>query len=92
MLFMVIENFKQANVKAVGERFAASGRMLPEGLRYQASWMETSGSRCFQIVETDDPTLLSTWISRWNDLVDFEVVSVETSAEFWAKSRPASGN
>jgi hypothetical protein len=55
MLFMVIENFKHSDVKAVGDRFATSGRMLPEGLNYQASWMDTSGSRCFQIWK---PTIL----------------------------------
>jgi hypothetical protein len=28
---------------------------------------------------------LDHWIARWSDLVDFEVVPVLTSAEFWAR-------
>ena len=50
MLFMIIEHFK-GNAEAVGARFKAKGRMLPEGVTYQASWVETSGARCFQIIE-----------------------------------------
>ena len=36
--------------------------------------------RCFQVMEADDPILLQEWIKNWNDLVDFEVVPVVTSA------------
>jgi hypothetical protein len=38
-------------------------------------------------METAGPELLQTWVSRWNDLIDFEIVSVQTSAEFWAQTR-----
>jgi hypothetical protein len=24
------------------------------------------------------------WIANWSDLVDFEVIEVQTSADFWA--------
>ncbi len=88
MLFMVIENFKDGDARAIGERFKRGGRMLPAGLTYHASWMDSTGVRCFQVMETADPELLQTWVSRWNDLIDFEIVSVETSAEFWAQTRP----
>jgi len=88
MLFMVIENFKDGDARAIGERFKRGGRMLPAGLTYHASWMDSTGVRCFQVMETADPELLQTWVSRWNDLIDFEIVSVETSAEFWARTRP----
>lgn len=84
MLFMVIERFKQGDPKPAGERFRARGRMLPEGVVYQASWMETTGVRCFQLMETPNPEALSDWIARWSDLVDFEVIPVITSTDFWA--------
>jgi hypothetical protein len=85
MLFMVIENFKKGDAVAVGKRFKESGRMLPEGVSYQASWVDSRGTRCFQIMEARDRKLLKSWISRWDDLIDFEIVPVESSAEFWAK-------
>jgi hypothetical protein len=88
MLFMVIESFKDGDARAIGERFKSSGRMLPEGLLYHASWVESTGARCFQVMETTDPELLKTWISRWDDLIDFETVRVQSSAEFWAQTHP----
>lgn len=83
MLYMVIERFKQGDPQPVGERFKNRGRMLPEGVTYISSWMESNGARCFQIMEAADQKLLEEWIAHWNDLVDFEVVPVATSADFW---------
>ena len=89
MLYMVIENFKRGGTRAVGERFQAKGRLLPEGLQYHTSWMESSGARCFQIMETSDPALLKEWTSHWDDLIDFEITAVKTSAEYWQETRNA---
>ena len=85
---MVIERFKNGDFKAIGERFAREGRMLPPGVTYHVSWVDAAGSRCFQIMEADREGLLADWVSRWKDLVDFEIVPVLTSAEFWAKPQP----
>ena len=92
MLFMVIERFKQGNPQAVGARFHTRGRMLPEGVTYQASWMEGTGSRCYQIMEAPNREALNPWIHSWQDLVDFEIVPVLTSAEFWSHRSNESGN
>jgi hypothetical protein len=86
MLFMVIERFKPGSTALIGERFRQSGRMLPAGVTYNASWVESSGARCFQIMEAANPELLQNWVSHWDDLVDFEIVPVQTSAEFWARA------
>ncbi|WP_327011853.1 DUF3303 domain-containing protein [Dactylosporangium sp. NBC_01737] len=77
---MVIERFKDGQPRPVYERAAADGRMMPDGLRYVDSWVEASFARCFQLMECDDLSLLMTWIARWSDLVDFEVVPVVPSA------------
>jgi hypothetical protein len=87
MLFMVIETFKQDDPRPVGERFGRCGRMLPEGLTYRESWVDAAGSRCFQIMEAPHAGALGEWVKRWEDLVDFEIVPVLTSGEFWAKER-----
>ncbi|SPE37659.1 hypothetical protein SBA6_740009 [Candidatus Sulfopaludibacter sp. SbA6] len=55
MLYMVIERFKHADPRLVGERFQRCGRMQPEGLVYHASWLEPSGARCFQLMEWKHP-------------------------------------
>jgi hypothetical protein len=87
MLFMVIERFRDGNAKAVGERFARKGRMMPDDVEYRASWLDEAGTRCFQIVEAPYRESLQTWIKCWDDLADFEVVPVLTSSEFWSKPR-----
>jgi Domain of unknown function (DUF3303) len=85
MLSMVIERFKNADPKPIGERFRQSGRMLPDGLTYHASWVDVMGSRCFQVMEAAERSLLNAWIARWDDLIDFEIVPVLASADFWAQ-------
>jgi hypothetical protein len=81
MLFMVIERYKNGDPSPVYERFRSSGRMLPDGLTYLASWVDVPGSRCFQLMESSDASTLDVWTARWTDLVDFEIVPVVTSAE-----------
>lgn len=76
---MVIERFVQG-ATPVYERAAEKGRMLPEGLVYLDSWIDESLSRCFQLMETDDPALFDDWIANWSDLTEFEVVPVIDSA------------
>jgi Protein of unknown function (DUF3303) len=83
MLVMVIESFKDDATK-IGERFRRSGRMLPPGVTYHASWIDATGTRCFQLMEAPLLELLKDWASRWDDLIDFEIIPVVTSAEFWA--------
>jgi hypothetical protein len=81
MLYMVIEHFRDQDPGPVYKRFAEQGRLMPDGLKYISSWIEVGMSRCFQVMETDDPMLLQEWMKNWNDLVEFEVVPVVTSAE-----------
>jgi hypothetical protein len=81
MLFMVIEHFKNRDATSVYDRFDKRGRMMPEGLKYIDSWVEPDFNRCFQLMETDNPALFQEWIDKWQDLADFEVLPVVTSAE-----------
>jgi hypothetical protein len=45
--------------------------------------VDTTGTRCFQVIEAPQADSLVPWIKRWSDLIDFEVVPVLTSADFW---------
>ena len=76
MQFMVIENFRNQDAKAVYRRFRDKGRMAPDGLTYVASWVSADLGRCFQVMECDDVTVLQRWVAEWSDLVDFEIVPV----------------
>jgi hypothetical protein len=81
MLFLVIERFRGGDAVPVYRRFRERGRLAPEGLRYVNSWVTTDLGRCYQVMECDERALLDAWIAEWDDLVDFEVVPVITSAE-----------
>ena len=82
MLFMIIEHFK--DVSAIGERFRATGRMLPEGVIYKNSWIDPSRLRCFQVMEAVNAGALRPWLEFWDDLVEFEVIPITSSEEFWS--------
>ena len=43
-----------------------------------------SAAGCFQLMEAAGEAALSTWIARWSDLIDFEVIPVVAPAEYWA--------
>jgi hypothetical protein len=88
MLYMVVENFRGGDPLPVYRRLRDQGRLMPEGVRYVASWVTEDLRRCFQVVECDDDSLLAQWLARWEDLVEFEVLPVITSAAAAAAVAP----
>ena len=85
MLFMIIEKFYAGKLKLLYERFDEKGRLLPDGVNYINSWIDENITICYQLMETDTAEKIQEWIGNWNDLADFEVIPVITSAEAKAK-------
>ena len=81
MLFMIVERYRNGDPRPVYARFQAQGRLAPDGLTYVSSWVTSDLTTCFQVMETENRALLDQWIAHWNDLVDFEVIPVVTSAD-----------
>jgi hypothetical protein len=81
MLYMIIEKFHPFKVKELYERFEEKGRLMPEGLSYINSWIDENITTCFQVMETDSIEKIREWIGYWNDLADFEIIPVITSAQ-----------
>lgn len=81
MIFMIVEHFRNGDAQPVYDRFRKRGRLAPDGLRYLGSWVTPDLSRCYQVMECDDRALLDQWMSAWQDIVEFEVHPVITSAE-----------
>ena len=79
MLYMVIEHFK--NAPAIYQRLRQKGRMMPDGLNYISSWIDTDFKVCYQLMETEDVRLFERWTENWDDLMEFKIVPVRTSAE-----------
>jgi len=74
--YMVIENFFPGCKDKIYERFQQKGRMLPDGLIYVNSWLEKDGDRCFQLMETNAPSLFQVWFEHWKDLAAMELVEL----------------
>ena len=81
MLYMVVEHFKEGAASAIYRRAREQGRLMPEGLSYVSSWVDTEFRLCFQLMETDDPSLFEVWGQNWSDLVELEIIPVRTSIE-----------
>jgi len=92
MLFMVIECFKPGKGDEVGSRFKTRGRMMPAGVAYLGSWLVPTNGKCFQVMEAPGRGPIDEWISQWSDLVDFEVIPVVTSAEYWKMKESHASN
>lgn len=78
---MIVEHFKNGDPLPVYRRFRDSGRLAPDGLEYVTSWVDERMERCFQVMETDDRKKIDEWLSRWSDIVEFEVYPVISSKE-----------
>ncbi len=81
MLYMIIERFRPGKTKDLYKRFEEKGRMLPDGVKYINSWIDNDILTCYQVMESESEQKLQQWISYWNDLADFEVIPVISSAE-----------
>ena len=88
MLYMVIETFRSGDPVPVYRRFKDRGRLMPEGIEYRGSWVTDDLRRCFQVMECQDRSLLDQWMANWNDIMEFEVVPLVTSAEAVATVAP----
>ncbi len=74
--YMVIETFFENSLEKIYKRFHEKGRMLPEGLHYLDSWLTRDGSRCFQLMETQQFELFREWTKNWEDLIHFEIIEI----------------
>ena len=81
MLFMITEHFDGGDPVPVYRRFGERGRLAPAGLAYLGSWVTSDLTRCYQVMECADRSLLDEWMAQWADLVRFEVVEVMSSAD-----------
>ena len=81
MQYMVIEKFKKNKAKEIYQRYEEKGRMLPDGLKYIQSWVDINLDRCFQLMECEDHRLFQEWIESWQDVAEFEIAPVISSAQ-----------
>ena len=75
--YMVVETFKPTCWALARGRFEQKRRLLPTGLNYLGSWSNRDRRLCYQLMETAQPKLFTLWFSRWDDLVEFDLVPLD---------------
>lgn len=85
MLYMIIEHFHPGKLRELYQRFDEKGRMLPDGVKYVDSWVNEDMTLCYQVMESESVDKLHEWFRNWDDIVDFKITPVISSAE--AKKR-----
>jgi hypothetical protein len=78
---MVVERFKEGGAPEIYRRLRDKGRMMPDGLEYVSSWIDLDFKTCYQLMRTEDESLFGRWTDAWDDLMEFEITPVRTSAE-----------
>ena len=81
MLYMVVEYFKTPGAIEIYRRVKNQGRLMPEGLEYVSSWFDLNFTKCFQLMKTENEELFDQWVIQWKDLIEFDVIPVQTSTE-----------
>jgi hypothetical protein len=81
MPYRVIELFKPGKLPEVYRCYAERGRLAPAGLTYVDSWIAEDLRTCYQLMEAERFELFAEWTRHWDDLVDFEIARVLTSAQ-----------
>ena len=81
MHYLIIEHFRGGNPTPIYDRLRAQGRLAPTGLTYVSSWVTKDLKTCYQVMETEERSLLDEWMKNWEDLVEFEVMEVLSSME-----------
>jgi hypothetical protein len=78
---VVIEIFRNHDVRAIYGRLRERGQQMPEGLAFIDSWVSADIGRCVQLIETSEGRLLPYWILEWSDFMSFEIVPVMQSRQ-----------
>lgn len=85
--FLCIERFNNGDPLPVYRRMREQGRLTPTGLEYVTSWITEDLTSCYQVMK-GERVKLDQWIAKWQDLIKFEVLEVQTSGEAQTRVAP----
>jgi hypothetical protein len=80
MKFTVKWNIPKGSVVDAEARFLKTGAVPPAGVKMIGRWHGMSGGGVL-IAETSDAKALYSWLSYWNDLLEFETTPCLDDAE-----------
>lgn len=77
MYYMITATYKGDDVHDIPKTAKEHFLTLPDGVERTDHWIGMNGLRHFQVVRTDNESLLQKWMIPLNDLVDVEVDPVD---------------
>ena len=77
MYYMITATYKGDDVHDIPKTAKEHFLKLPDGVERIHHWIGMNGRRHFQVLRTDNESLLQKWTIQLNDLLDFEVDHVD---------------
>jgi len=74
--YMTVWSISEDNFADAVQRFSTENPQPPAGVTMLGRWHEMGTGKGFALFETDDPVALATYIMKWADLVDQQIVPV----------------
>ena len=77
MYYMITATYKGDDVHDIPKHAKDHFLKLPDGIEHIDTWFGMNGRRHFQVLRTDNESLLQKWMVPLIDLIDFEVDHVD---------------
>ena len=77
MYYMITATYKGDDVRDIPKHAKDHFLKPPDGIEHIDTWIGMNGRRQFQVLRTDNESLLQKWTIQLNDLFDFEVDHVD---------------
>ncbi len=77
MYYMITATYKGSDVSELPKQARDHFLKPPDGIEHLETWMGTNGRRHFQVVRTDNESLLQQWMTPLQDQFAFEVDPVD---------------
>ncbi len=77
MYYMITATYKGDDVHDIPKHAKDHFLKLPDGIEHIDTWVGMNGRRHFQVLRTDNESLLQKWTIQLNGLFDFEVDHVD---------------
>ena len=77
MYYMITAAYKGDDVHDIPKHAKDHFLKLPDGIEHIDTWVGMNGRRHFQVLRTDNESLLQKWTIQLNDLFDFEIDHVD---------------
>lgn len=82
MKIMLVGDWNSTTLQEIGSRFASGEHAAPpEPCQLITRWHDPSSKLFWLVVDTPDSSIIQEWMSRWTDIIEWQVFSVLDDGE-----------